>query len=103
MNEEQRAILMRLVAEYAGNLEQEYEAEQMERIRAAGVLKLRFAWAGSDEAGKGHYYRIQGPSMAIEYDNTQNDANHVHTVWHDVERDFGQDVLKEHYQGGGTK
>ncbi len=98
MTEPQHALLLRLIEEYAGNLEHQLEQEQMDRIRAAGIEKIRFAWAGGLEPGQGHYYRIHGPTFTIEYDNTQNDANHVHTIWHDPERDFGRDLLREHYE-----
>ncbi len=56
-----------------------------------------FAWAGAREPGAGHYYRIAGPRLLIELDNTQNQANHVHTVWRDWTNDFGGDLLKQHY------
>ena len=62
--------------------------------------ELHFAWAGSLKPGSGHYYRIQGPVLLIEYDNVQNDANHVHTVVRDLTNDFGEDMLKEHYEHG---
>ncbi|HCO83209.1 MAG TPA: hypothetical protein DIT95_06725, partial [Arenibacter sp.] len=55
-----------------------------DKINKAGIDNLKFAWAGSQHPGKGHYFRIQGPSLLIEYDNTQNDANHVHTVVRDL-------------------
>ena len=45
-------------------------------------------------------FGIQGSTFLIEYDNTQNNANHIHSVWHDLERDFGRDLLREHYQHG---
>ena len=64
----------------------------------AGFDKVYFAWAGGLEPGQGHYYRIQGPTFMIEYDNTQNHANHVHSVWRDPANDFGEDLLKKHYQ-----
>ena len=99
----QRQKVERLLEEYAGNLRYELAAKEMERIRAAGIEKVRFAWAGSADRGKGHYYRLSGPTFVIEYDNTQNDANHVHTVWHDRERDFGHDLLKEHLERGSGK
>jgi hypothetical protein len=62
------------------------------------LSSLFFAWAGSTESGQGHYYRIQTPRILIEYDNTQNDANHIHTVVRDLLNDFGDDVLAKHYQ-----
>jgi hypothetical protein len=55
-----------------------------------------FAWAGGVDPGQGHHYRVQGPRLLVEYDNTQRDANHVHTVWRDPDGDFGDDVLRQH-------
>ena len=66
------------------------------RAMEAGVEKITFAWAGEAERGKKHYYRVQGPTFLIEYDNTQNDANHIHSVWRDFDGDFGRDLLREH-------
>ena len=59
---------------------------------------LRFGWAGTLEVGGPHYYRVQGPTFVIEYDNVQNGANHIHSVWRDFNGDFGRDILKEHYK-----
>jgi hypothetical protein len=64
----------------------------------AGLERVGFAWAGSMEPGQPHYFRVQGPSFLIEYDNTQNDANHAHMVWRDFTGDFGDDLLREHYR-----
>ena len=74
----------------------------MHDIENAGLDNLRFAWAGSKKPGPGNpnYYRIQGPTIIIEYDNTQNNANHVHTVVRDLKNDFGGDELLEHYKQG---
>jgi hypothetical protein len=94
----QRGVLWRLVEEYAHLLRAEFAAGELARIRGAGLDELSFAWAGSTERGQGHYYRIHGERFAIEYDNTQNDANHVHTVWRDFERDFGGDPLRQHLE-----
>ena len=71
-------------------------ADRLARITKAGVEKIAFAWAGEAERGRRHYYRVQGPTFLIEYDNTQNDANHIHSVWRDFEGDFGRDLLREH-------
>ena len=70
------------------------------QIERAGWDKVSFAWAGGIEKGQGHYYRLQGPTFVLEYDNTQNNANHIHTVWRDFLNDFGEDALKKHYQSG---
>lgn len=60
--------------------------------------RLTFAWAGSTEPGEGHYYALRGEHFLVEYDNTQNGANHVHTVWRDARRDWGEDLLAGHYR-----
>jgi hypothetical protein len=72
----------------------------MHEIEEAGFNNLRFAWSGDQQSGVGHpnYYRIQGPTIIIEYDNTQNNANHIHTVIRDLKYDFGGDELLEHYE-----
>jgi hypothetical protein len=61
------------------------------------VSALREVFSAMFEHGEAHYYRIQGPSFLVEYDNTQNNANHIHTVWRDFDGDFGRDLLREHY------
>lgn len=96
MDESQQQLLWQLLELYADRLRHDHAAAELARVREAGIENLRFAWAGSAEPGKGHYYRIVGPFFAIEYDCTQNGANHVHTVWRDFERDFGGDPLREH-------
>lgn len=98
MTDPQRAIVERLLGVYAGNLRQDLANQELQRIAAAGIGHLRFAWMGSDKPGEGHYYRLSGPTFVIEYDNTQGGANHVHTVWRDRQRDFGRDLLKEHHE-----
>ena len=62
------------------------------------LMNIKFAWMGGREKGQGHYYRIQGSSFLIEYDNTQGDANHIHSVWREFKGDWGKDVLAEHYK-----
>ena len=95
---DQRAMLMRLVHEYIDNFEPEIAEDFLARIEAAGLDELHFAWMGSLEVGARHYYRIQGPVLLIEYDNTQNGANHIHSVVRDLENDFGGDLLRMHYE-----
>ena len=73
-------------------------AERMRRINAAGFDKVTFAWIGADALHEPHYYRVQGPTFLIEFDNVQTSANHIHSVWRDFNGDFGDDVLKTHYQ-----
>jgi hypothetical protein len=59
---------------------------------------VHFAWAGSTTPGEPHYYRLQGPRLLVEWDNTQREANHAHSVWRDPGADFGLDVLSQHLQ-----
>ena len=58
---------------------------------------MTFAWAGPDEPGRGHYYAVRGPMFLVEYDNTQDGANHIHSVWRDLANDWGEDLLARHY------
>ena len=70
----------------------------MARVREGGIESLRFGWAGATERGRPHYYRVQGPLFLIEYDASQGDGNHIHTVWRDFTGDFGRDLLRDHYE-----
>jgi len=97
LNAEQMELLMRLLHEYTDNMVPEIAGAQVDKIGAAGFGALRFAWAGGTEVGEPHYYRVHGPTVLIEYDNTQNGANHVHSVWRDLTDDFGDDILRLHY------
>ncbi len=97
MNAKQKELLNVLLHEYANNVPEDMAAVRHELIKKAGN-SLHFAWAGVEEKGGPHYYRIQGSTFLIEYDNTQNEANHVHAMWRDLNGDFGEDVLKAHYE-----
>jgi hypothetical protein len=96
----QRTLGERLIEEFVGNLRTELGEAQRARIREAGLGAIHFAWAGAVEPGHAHYFRLHGPRLLVEHDNTQNDANHVHSVWRDPTRDFLLDVLGEHYRNG---
>lgn len=98
MTEAQRTSVMRLIDAYTGLMADDIAADRRERLTAAGLDRITFAWAGPTAKGAKHYYRVQGPTFLIEYDNTQNDGNHVHAVWRDFQGDFGRDVLREHLQ-----
>jgi hypothetical protein len=101
MTSTQRELLMRLIEVYTSKMSSDIAADRLARLRGAGVDKIAFAWAGATDSGPGtkHYYRIQGPTFLVEFDNTQNDANHIHTVWREFNGDFGRDVLREHVTG----
>ncbi len=98
LNTEQRALLKELLDEYVRRYRVEVADETLKAIAAAGPENLWFAWMGGLEKGEGHYYRVQGPSFILEYDNTQNNANHIHTTWRDLKNDFGEDALRRHYE-----
>jgi hypothetical protein len=95
---EQTATLTKLVKEYLFSRRPDVAAEEWAKIEKAGLGTLHFAWMGKMEAGQPHYYRVQGGSFVLEYDNTQNDANHVHSIWRDFDHDFGADFLKAHLE-----
>jgi hypothetical protein len=97
MDQAQRGALQRLLAEYVERMPPDVADVRMNQIEKAGTGHIHFAWAGAEAAGQPHYYRLQGPSFLVEYDNTQNGANHIHTVWRDVEVDWGEDLLAGHY------
>jgi hypothetical protein len=98
LGQKQQDILMALLSEYASRHAPDIAALRLDRVRAAGLGSIFFAWAGGFEKGQPHYYRIQGPSFLVEYDNVQNNANHIHTVWRDFNSDFGADLLATHYK-----
>ncbi len=85
MNEQQKKLFMSLLDVYVKNYELGFSTTLMNKIKQAGIENLSFAWAGSLKPSKGHYYRIQGPSLLIEFDNTQNNANHIHSVVRDLQ------------------
>jgi Protein of unknown function (DUF3500) len=96
----QRDAAVHLLQEYVRNMRAEVAEEELRQVQAAGLERIHFAWAGPLEPGHAHYYRLHGPTVLIEYDNTQNDANHIHSVWHDLRNDFGADILRAHYDVG---
>jgi hypothetical protein len=99
MTPQQRDMLMAIIETYTSSMAPDIAADRLGELRAAGLDRIAFAWAGESERGKKHYYRVQGPTFLIEYDNTQNDGNHVHSVWRDFHGDFGRDLLREHVRG----
>jgi len=94
MTDDQRAALLRLLAVYAENFAPDLAHAHLARIRGAGLERLHFAWAGSAEPGQSHYYRVHGPTHLVEYDN--RGGNHIHTVFRDLDHDFGDGLLARH-------
>lgn len=93
-------LLLQLIKVYIQRYTKLFADDMLKEIQAAGLDKLWFTWIGNTthELGKPHYYRIQGPTIIIEYDCIQNNANHIHTVVRDLKTDFGGDLLLEHYR-----
>lgn len=93
----QQKALWKLLEAHA---EVQHPQERARRLAKIDKKTIVFAWMGSLEPGRGHYYRIQGSTFLVEYDNTQNNANHIHVVWRDFDGDFGRDALADHYSHG---
>ncbi len=93
----QKEVFMELLEVYIGNYVLEFSTTFRKKIMDAGLENLSFAWAGVTDKSDGHYYRVHGPMLLIEFDNTQNNANHVHTVIRDLTNDFAEDLLMSHY------
>jgi hypothetical protein len=101
LTDKQKELFLQLVRLYINRYTRLFADKMLKETEEAGLDNLYFAWAGNTDGpglGHPHYYRIQGPNLIIEYDNTQNDANHVHTVVRDLKHDFGGDLLLEHYR-----
>lgn len=94
----QQALMHDLINEYTSRMVDEIATERVRRINVAGFDKVTFAWIGADALHEPHYYRVQGPTFLIEFDNVQAQGNHIHSVWRDFNGDFGDDVLKNHYK-----
>jgi Protein of unknown function (DUF3500) len=100
MDGAQQTALEGLVRHYLERMRAEVAGAEWERIAAAGLADVTFAWAGPQTPGRGHYYAVRGPRFVVEYDNTQNGANHIHAVWRDLANDWGEDLLAAHYRVG---
>ena len=97
MTADQQELLADLVQIYVRRLPEPLAILESERVAAGSKEGCLFAWAGSAAPGAPHYYRILGSNFLAEYDNTQNDANHIHAVWRDIQNDFAVDPLRQHY------
>ena len=97
LNATQKGIFLKLLNVYIDNYQFGFAKDFRNRIKKAGIENLYFAYAGNFKNNKGYYYRIQGPMLIIEFDNIQNNANHVHSVVRDLTNDWGEEILKSHY------
>lgn len=98
LSHDQAMILHKLIVVYLSSMPSAIANSRMKKLTAEDIDAIRFGWAGSLSPGKPHYYRVQGKTFLIEFDNTQNNANHIHTVWRDFNGDFGRDLLRDHYR-----
>jgi hypothetical protein len=102
LNPDQQKQLMRLIDEYLSNMPSKIADTRREKVMSEDLSDLYFGWVGAKSLGVAHYYRIQAKTFLIEFDNSQNNANHIHTVWRDFEGDFGRDLIREHYAKSHT-
>ncbi|WP_254412008.1 DUF3500 domain-containing protein [Dyadobacter diqingensis] len=102
MTPAQKKLFQKLIAVYLDRYHVTLKNQQMNKLKGTGLDGIHFAWMGKTDPeikdGAGYYYRIQGPTILIELDNTQNNANHIHTVVRDLTNDFGEDLLRAHYE-----
>jgi hypothetical protein len=101
LSKEQQAILQGIIREFVFNLEYEKASAEYEKIQKAGIGNIYFGWIGEGEEIKPHYYILNGPTFIIEFDNNggpQRRANHIHAIWREKGNEYGEDVLKKHYQ-----
>ena len=95
LDSDQQAVLQRLAQLYINQLPADVAEQRRQRFADRALPNLHWAWAGPDQAGEPHYYRIHGGDFLVEYDNRQNGANHIHSVWRDIENDFAADILRD--------
>lgn len=98
MTKAQQQIVREILQVFSEVQDEKEQKRRLGKVKAEGYDHLVFAWLGPTKRGGRHYYRIQGESFVAEYDNTQEDGNHIHTVWRDFRGDFGEDALAEHYE-----
>ena len=97
LNASQKDLFLELLDEYMDTYIFGFAEDLRKKVYRSGIENLHFAYAGEINSTKGFYYRIQGGDLLIEYDNIQNDANHVHSVVRDLSNDWGESILKKHY------
>ncbi|MDA0264071.1 MAG: DUF3500 domain-containing protein [Chloroflexi bacterium] len=96
MNGAQKELLLALVAEYVNQVHTDLAEHKLAELKKTGLDHLHLGWAGPVTKDEPHYYRIHGGDFVVEFDNRQDGANHIHSVWRDVENDFAADVLRDH-------
>ncbi|MEM9142007.1 MAG: DUF3500 domain-containing protein [Bacteroidota bacterium] len=101
LDAQQQQLLMDLIQAYLAVMPQDLAQKRMNQLQDEKPGHIHFGWAGATVMGQPHYYRIQGKSFLVEFDNTQNNANHIHSVWRDFRDDFGRNLIREHYENSG--
>jgi hypothetical protein len=98
LTQEQKLMLNKLIVTYLSSMPEKIGKYRMDKVSKEDMDQVHFAWAGGYDQTTAHYYRVQGKTFLIEFDNSQSNANHIHTVWRDFNGDFGADLLQEHYR-----
>ena len=101
LNKQQRTVLENIIREYVFNMEYEKAMEEYNKILKAGIANVYFGWIGPYEEGKAHYFILNGPTFLIEFDNAggpRRAGNHIHSIWREKGNEYGEDILKKHYQ-----
>ena len=96
MSGTQKEMLLTLMTEYVSQVRSDIAQDRLDRFKAQGIENIHLAWGGPVDRAKEHYYRLHGGDFMVEFDNRQDGANHIHSVWREVENDFASDVLREH-------
>jgi hypothetical protein len=102
LNPAQQKQVIQIIDQYLSNMPSKVANERRKQVMSEDLSNLYFGWVGAKSLGAAHYYRIQAKTFLIEFDNSQNNANHIHTVWRDFEGDFGRDLIREHYAKSHT-
>ena len=97
LNRGQKKQLKEIIYLHLDRMEKAVSQKARQLLEVENWNNITFSWAGKIEKLKAHYYRIQGQSFLIEYDNSQDKANHIHVVWREFKGDFGKDLIREHY------
>ena len=100
LDESQKRLLLDLLRAHAEVQSEKEQARRMKQVQGEELSHLVFAWLGTTDRRGRHYYRIQGKNLIVEYDNSQGNGTHVHTVWRNMTEDFGADPLLHHYEHG---
>ncbi|MGY4649779.1 DUF3500 domain-containing protein [Mycobacterium sp. URHB0021] len=97
MTSDQRELLRAVLDVFVARIPEALAERELKKFAGDRLNEVHFAWAGGTERGQPHYYRLQAPQLLAEYDNTQHEVNHIHTVWRDPSSDFADDILARHH------